>query len=92
MAYLDLGWAVRGVNSLLRLRQGIEEFTEDEECLFRVSRKPAGRSVSLSDGTEIAEGEPLLHLHFWNEHLPMMPSEGPARLGRPGSSVACAPR
>lgn len=78
MAYLDLGWAVRGVNSLLRLRQGIEEFTEDEECLFRVSREPAGRSVSLSDGTEIAEGEPLLHLHFWNEHLPMMPSEGPS--------------
>jgi hypothetical protein len=78
VAYLDLGWAVRGVDSLLRLRQGIEEFTEDEECLFRVSREPAERSALLSDGTEIAEGEPVLHLHFWNEHLPLMPREGPS--------------
>lgn len=78
MAYLDLGWAVRGVDTLLRLRQGIEEFTEDEECLFRLSRELAERVVLLSDGTEIAEGEPVLHLHFWNEHLPLMPSEGPS--------------
>ena len=78
MACLDLGWVVRGVDSLLRLRHGIEEFTADEECVFRVSRELAGRRVSLSDGTEIAEGAPVLHLHFWNEHLPLMPSEGPS--------------
>jgi hypothetical protein len=78
VAYLDLGWAVRGVDSLLRLRLGIEEFTEDEECLFRVSRELATRAVVLSDGTDVAEGDPLLHLHFWNEHLPLMPSEGPS--------------
>jgi hypothetical protein len=78
VAYLDLGWAVRSVDSLLRLRQGIEEFTEDEECIFRLSREVATQRVVLSDGTEIAEGDPLLHLHFWNEHLPLMPSEGPS--------------
>jgi hypothetical protein len=78
VAYLDLSWAVRGVDSLLRLSHGIEEFTADEECLFRLSRDVAGRSVLLSDGTQIAEGEPVLHLHFWNEHLPLMPREGPS--------------
>lgn len=78
MAYLDLGRAVRGVESLLRLRNGIAEFTEDEECLFRVSCGRAGRAVLLSDGTAIAEGEPVMELHFWNEHLPLMPSAGPS--------------
>lgn len=78
MAYLDLSRAVRGVDSLLRQRQGIEEFTEDAECIFRLSREPATRVVQLSDGTAIAEGDPLLQLHFWNEHLPSMPSEGPS--------------
>jgi hypothetical protein len=78
VAYLDLGWAVRSVDSLLRLRLGIEEFTEDEECIFRVARVVATRPLVLSDGTQIAEGDQLLHLHFWNEHLPLMPREGPS--------------
>jgi hypothetical protein len=78
VAYLDLGRAVRSVDSLLRQRQGIEEFTADEDCIFRVSRGYASRPVLLSDGTAVAEGEPVLLLHFWNEHLPLMPREGPS--------------
>jgi YkoP domain len=78
VAYLDLSRAVRGVDSLLRQRQGIEEFTDDEQCIFRISRVPAGRAVRLSDGTEIREGDPVLQLHLWNEHLPVMPSSGPS--------------
>ncbi|HWI28599.1 MAG TPA: hypothetical protein VN668_16615 [Stellaceae bacterium] len=78
MAYLDLSRAVRGVDSLLRQRQGIEEFTEDEKCIFRISRVPASRDVVLSDGTQIREGDPVLQLHLWNEHLPVMPSAGPS--------------
>jgi hypothetical protein len=78
VAYLDLGRAVRGVDSLLRQHQGIEEFTDDEHCIFRVSRGIASRSVLLSDGTRMVEGEPVLQLHFWNEHLPLMPSAGPS--------------
>jgi hypothetical protein len=78
VAYLDLSRAVRGVDSLLRQRQGIEEFTEDDDCIFRISYGFAERPVLLSDGTAVAEGEPVLLLHFWNEHLPLMPSEGPS--------------
>jgi hypothetical protein len=78
VAYLDLSRAVRGVDSLLRQRQGIEEFTDDAECIFRISHVPASRAVRLSDGTAIAEGDPVLQLHLWNEHLPLMPSEGPS--------------
>lgn len=78
MTHLDIAGAVRGVEFLLRQRQRIEEFTDDRGCIFRLSRVPASRAVRLSDGTEIAAGETVLQLHFWNEHLPLMPSAGPS--------------
>jgi hypothetical protein len=77
MAHLDLGWAVRGVDSLLRMRQGIEEFTDDAECVLRISMNSAGRSLQLSDGTFVREGGPVLQLHLWNERLPVLPATGP---------------
>ena len=78
MAYLDLSRAVRGVDSLLRQRLGIQEFTDDEECIFRIGVGEAPRSVLLSDGVTVREGDPVLQLHLWNEHIPVMPSEGPS--------------
>lgn len=78
MAYLDLSRAFRGVDFLLRQRQGIQEFTDDEECLFRISLDTASRTVTLSDGTVVRDGDPILNLHFWNEHVPPMPSVGPS--------------
>jgi hypothetical protein len=62
----------------LRQRQGIREFTDDKECLLRISLEPAGRDIVLSDGTVVHERDTVLHLHFWNEHLPVMPSAGPS--------------
>ncbi len=78
MTYLDLTRAVRSVDSLLRHRQGIQEFTDDEGCLFRIAVEPAVRSTLLSDGTVVREGDPVLHLHLWNEHVPTMPDVGPS--------------
>ena len=78
MTYLDLGRAVRSVDSLLRQQQGIQEFTADETCLFRISLAPAPRAMILSDGTAVREGDAVLQLHLWNEHLPAMPSAGPS--------------
>jgi len=77
VAYLDLGRAVRGVDALLRYHLGIQEFTDDEECIFRIAAETAGERVILSDGTVVMEGDPILQLHFWNEHLPKMGSVGP---------------
>lgn len=77
MVSLDLGRAVRGVDLLLRHRFGIHEFTDDAECIFRIALVPAARHVVLSDGTAIAQGELVLQLHFWNEHLPPMGAAGP---------------
>jgi hypothetical protein len=34
-------------------------------------------ALMLSDGIRRRQGDPVIHLHFWNEHLPAMP-EGPS--------------
>jgi len=73
---LDLTWAVRGVDAILRHRQGIEEFTDDRHCIFRISTETAGRAAILSDGAAIRPGDPLVQIHYWNEHMPVLPENG----------------
>ena len=77
MTSLDLAWAVRSVDSLLRQRQGIAEISDDKDCVIRIAIAPARRTIELSDGTTIAAGDPMIRMHYWNEHLPMMPPDGP---------------
>ena len=78
MAYLDFGRAVRGVDSILRQHYRVKEFTDDEECIFRIGVMASPSAIHLSDGTAIKEGDPVLQLHFWNEHLPRMGTDGPS--------------
>jgi hypothetical protein len=75
--YLDLTRAVRGVDFLLRQSMGIEEFTTASDCIFRVSLEFADARIALSDETVVEPGEPVLQIHLWNEHLPLMPAAGP---------------
>lgn len=77
MTSLDLTWAVRSVDGLLRLRQGIKNITDDRLCILRIAVAPSPRTVDLSDGTVILVGDPVARIHYWNEHLPLMPREGP---------------
>lgn len=78
MPNLDLISIVKGVDSLLRQRQGIHDFTDDPDCVFRISVTKPAEDLRLSDGTTIREGDPVVELHFWNEHLPHMPADGPS--------------
>ncbi len=61
--------AVGGFDAMLRACYGVSEFTHDPECLIRVARSQAHRDVRLADGTRIRAGDPILVLHFWNEHV-----------------------
>jgi hypothetical protein len=72
-------WAgsVSLVDALIRSCYGIYEFTDDPGCLLRVAITQARAAVTLSDGTNVEAGEPVGTLHFWNEHLPHYPPEGP---------------
>jgi hypothetical protein len=75
---LDLSWVVRSVDALLRRCQGIEEFTDDAECVFRISELRAKRTRTLSDGVSILAGQRVLQIHYWHEHLPVIPKNGPS--------------
>jgi len=80
-------WLDRAVFALdhwLCRRQGIYEYTNRSDCLFRIQLADVEQRLSLSDGSEFRAGEPMLKLHLWNEHIPPM--------GQRGASIAWARR
>ena len=68
---------VLGLDRWLRRWLGIYEFTAHRDCLFRVEYCLAEESLLLSDGVRIRRGDPLLKVHLWNEHVPVMGQRGP---------------
>ena len=65
------------VDAFIRSCYGIYEFTADPGCVLRIGMRQARAAVTLSDGTKVEAGEHVGTLHFWNEHLPHYPPEGP---------------
>ena len=76
MSVLGLDWTTRRIDALLRRRMGIVEFTHDPDCVLRIAREPARRALTLSDGVAVRAGDPIVQIHFWNERLPLLPTEG----------------
>jgi hypothetical protein len=63
-------------DGLLRRLSGVFQFTDDPRCIFRLQLTNTRHDVRLSDGTVVRKGDPVLGLHFWNEHLPPIGPEG----------------
>jgi len=61
--------------SLCRLH-GVFLFWDSPDCLFRAQILQASREIALPSAV-IPAGEKVLALHFWNEHMPQIPPEGP---------------
>jgi len=72
-----LRMAIRALDSLLRKTQQVEEFTDDPECILRLSFGQSPSRIKLGNGLEVDEGQPIGELHLWNEHIPAMPPQGP---------------
>src|SRR5438046_991131 len=53
----------------LRSYYGIQELTDDPQCVLRIGPMPARMPVLLSDGTEIREGEAVGALHIVADSL-----------------------
>ncbi len=68
--------AIYALDSLLRKREQVFEYTDDPKCLFRAQWIEAEYDVMLVDGTEIHAGDPLIVLHLWNEQVPSLGHEG----------------
>lgn len=80
---LNSGWLaifvrkiIQRLDNRLRRKLGIFEYSDNPECMFRVHVARADRTLRIPDGN-VAAGTKILELHFWNEHLPPMPSGGP---------------
>lgn len=67
---------IRLLDRLLREQQGVFEYWDDPDCMFRAGTSRARHVISLPDG-EIPAGAEVLQLHFWNEHMPQIPADGP---------------
>lgn len=77
----ELGaWAgkplVRQLDRVLRKLFGIQEFSADPQCIFRISVATSAEDFKLPDGTPVRRGERIGDLHLWNEHLPQIPASG----------------
>ncbi len=75
LAWLE--YAVFKLDSWLRRRQGIFEYSTDARCMFRIELGRADQSIALADGTQVRCGDPVLVLHLWNENIPAMGQRGP---------------
>jgi hypothetical protein len=72
LAKSAVGW----LDSSLRARLGIFDFSADPDCILRIELGRAQCTLRLSDGVVVAPGDPVLELHFWNEHMPRMERRG----------------
>ena len=64
-----LHWLIRSIEWLLRRIEGIKEFADSPNALFRLSIGKANRLVRLSDGSTLQPGDTVGELHLWSEHL-----------------------
>jgi hypothetical protein len=64
------------LDRILRWKMGIYEYWDDPQCLFRVNVTHTSRPIRVSGG-EVPVGAEVLEMHFWNEHFPRIPPDGP---------------
>lgn len=72
-----LAEALFTLDARLRRRHAVFEYTSDPSCIFRVDIGRSSRLLLLNDGTRLRRGERIARLHFWNEHIPPVPENGP---------------
>lgn len=72
-----IGCAALRLDDFLRRSNRVHEYSSDPRCVFRMQMDKAGQDFLLADGTRICRGENIVNLHLWNEHVPVIPSNGP---------------
>ncbi len=66
---------IQGIDWILRRYYGVYPFTDREGCILRLAWGRSREERQLSDGTRIQPGDPLVHLHLWNERLRDLPQD-----------------
>ncbi len=47
----------------------VYEFNADPDCILRLAKTQAQRTLQLPGGLVIQKGDPVLEIHLWNEHM-----------------------
>jgi hypothetical protein len=68
--------ALSRIDSHLRRRQAVFEYTHNPSCIFRLDIGRAREPLVLRDGTRLRAGQRVARLHYWNEHIPPIPRDG----------------
>lgn len=68
---------IRLFDRFLRRAQGIFEFWDDPDCMFRARIARAPHTIHLPKG-RVPAGAKVLEMHLWNEHVPHIPPGGPS--------------
>ena len=67
--------AVRMIDNLLCIVQGVYEYSQDPECILRLQLRTSAHSVTVGPQM-VVKGEPVLALHAWNKRMPVIPPDG----------------
>jgi hypothetical protein len=75
-----LGVLIEAMDSRLRCRLGVSEYTRSPDCILRMQIIRNVDDISLTDGTCLRPGDRIIDLHIWNQQVPPMAGAG-ATLG-----------
>jgi hypothetical protein len=67
---------IRRFDAFQRRRQGVYEYCDAPDCVLRIQVTYAHHALEFGDFA-VAAGQPVIEIHFWNEHLPRVPAAGP---------------
>lgn len=70
--------AIARLDRELRRQQGIYEYSQSPECIFRAAIVRLDAALELEGGTIVPAGSRVIDLHLWNERIP--PKDGSASL------------
>lgn len=71
-----LGAIIEFIDTRLRARAGVYEYSASPECIFRIQIIDSREAVELSDGTRVSPGDRIIDVHLWNEQLPIIAKHG----------------
>jgi hypothetical protein len=64
------------LDSWLQWWEGVFEYSQKPDCIFRAQLSLLSSDVLLSDGTIGRSGDRVIELHLWNEQIPVAPLAG----------------
>jgi hypothetical protein len=67
---------VFGMDDRLGRLEKIYSFSQDPNCVLRISLAASQKERVLGDGIVIHAGDPVIELHWWNERIARMPATG----------------